>query len=138
MFGFPSKTIFEAPRQGPQQCSGVIKKMMLANTNLDEMLKDPYCFNRIHVCRHLVRFFKIPKDSHHPMMWMSSCASRGDENHKGSSSSAARICVWRDTFARNLPPAYEFCKSVMRILRGAIRFAYHCRSRELRSHKQSF
>ena len=80
-FGFHSKTPFEGSRQGLQKCSGVIKKMMLANTNLDEMLKDPYCFNRIHVRRYLVRFFKIPKDSHHPWMQMSSCASRGYENH---------------------------------------------------------
>ena len=51
------------------------QKMMLANTNLDEMLKDPYCFNRIHVRRYLVRFFKLPKDSHRSLMWKLACAS---------------------------------------------------------------
>ena len=50
---------------------------MLANTTLDEMLEDPYCFCRSHVRRYLVRFFEIPKDSHDPLMRMSSCASRG-------------------------------------------------------------
>ena len=57
----------------------MIKKNMLAITFLNEMLEDPYCFCRSHVRRYLVRFFEILKDSHDPLMRMSSCASRGDK-----------------------------------------------------------
>ena len=89
---------------------------MFANTKLNEMLEDPYCFCRSDVRRYLVRFFEIPKDSHDPLMRMSSCASRGDKNHQGSSSSATRNCFWPDTFVRNRAPAYDFCRPVMRIL----------------------
>ena len=80
LFGFPFKASFEASLQGLQKCSGVIKTYMLAIHVLDEMLEDPYCFCRSHVRRYLVRFFKIPRDSHHPLMKMSPCASRGDKN----------------------------------------------------------
>ena len=103
--GFPSKTPFDASRQGLQKCFGVFKKYMLAISFLNEMLEDPYCFCRSHVRRYLVRFFEIPKDSHDPLMRMSSCASRGDKNHQGSSSSATRNCFWPDTFVRNRFPA---------------------------------
>ena len=83
---------------------------------LNEMLEDHSCFCHTHVRPYLVLFFEIPRDSHDPLMRMSSCASRGDKNHQGSSSSGTRNCAWPNTFLRNRVLARNFCRPVMRIL----------------------
>ena len=129
MFGFPSKTPLKVHSKVFKHAPAWSKNTCLHAHFFGEMLEDPYCFNRIHVRRHLVRFFKIPKDSHHPMMWMSSCASRGDENHQGSSSPAASNCLWPYTFVRNRVPACDFCRPVMRNLR--VSFDLYAPSREV-------
>ena len=104
------------PGEGIKKHIFVLPSCASAEAKFEEMLEDPYLFCRRNVRRNLARFFNILKDSHHPLIRMSPCALLGDENHQGSSSSAARQCFWRGTFLRNRAPAYGFVGSVMRIL----------------------
>ena len=79
--------ISEIAQSGLLVCAG----LACAEPNFEEMLEDSHEIYRLSVRITLVRFFKIPKDSHYPLMWKSSCSSRGDASQHGFSASDENV-----------------------------------------------